>query len=75
MPEEADRPTDKCPVCSKPLGSGASLLFQNDQLVHALCWRATNRPADQAAAKGSEDLREPNNATRADAKGRRPGSA
>jgi CheY-like chemotaxis protein len=27
-----------CPVCQRPLSSGASLLPQGDRLVHAYCW-------------------------------------
>jgi hypothetical protein len=29
-----------CPVCERPLKDTGSLLFQDDLLVHAICWRA-----------------------------------
>jgi hypothetical protein len=28
-----------CPACERPLAAGGSVLFQGDQLVHAICWR------------------------------------
>jgi hypothetical protein len=38
-----------CPVCERPLAAGGSVLFQGDQLVHAICWQdgppLTGRPA------------------------------
>jgi hypothetical protein len=30
----------QCPVCGQSLSNLGSVLFQDDQLVHALCWRA-----------------------------------
>jgi hypothetical protein len=29
-----------CPVCGRSLADGGSLLYQGEELVHALCWRA-----------------------------------
>jgi CheY-like chemotaxis protein len=35
------RPTAStvCPVCHRPLSQGGSVLYQGENLVHALCWR------------------------------------
>src|SRR5262249_44344577 len=34
-----------CAVCGKSLNTGGGLLFQGDQLVHALCWDAGQGPS------------------------------
>src|SRR5262245_63400291 len=36
-----------CPVCGERLATGAGVLFQGDQLVHAACWRYDPRPFDR----------------------------
>jgi CheY-like chemotaxis protein len=47
------RPTASrvCPVCHRPLSQGGSLLYQGDELVHALCWRDV---PTKLLAKGAE---------------------
>jgi hypothetical protein len=27
-----------CPICSKPLAVGTSVVYKGDQLIHAGCW-------------------------------------
>lgn len=34
-----------CPVCGLLLAAGGGVLFQDDDLVHATCWRAAPQPA------------------------------
>jgi hypothetical protein len=33
-----------CPVCREPFGMSRTVLFQGEQLVHAACWQAPDRP-------------------------------
>jgi hypothetical protein len=46
-----------CPVCGEPLGTSRGVLFQGDQLVHAVCWRADPQPFD--AHRGPRPHRAP----------------
>jgi hypothetical protein len=44
-PLAALRQRPMCPVCQRPFLAGAGVLFQGDQLVHALCWQPEPPPA------------------------------
>jgi hypothetical protein len=39
-----------CPVCQRPFVAGGGVLFQGDQLVHALCWRPEPPPVTPDAS-------------------------
>jgi hypothetical protein len=43
-PLAALRQRPMCPVCQRPFVADGGVLFQGDQLVHALCWRPEPRP-------------------------------
>jgi hypothetical protein len=38
-----------CPACGQRLGTSRGVLFQGDQLVHAPCWRDSEKPPDPSA--------------------------
>jgi CheY-like chemotaxis protein len=43
-----------CPVCSRPLAGGGSVLVQGESLVHALCWRVDDARGQASAPVGND---------------------
>jgi len=46
---------DTCSACGRSLKNGRSLLFQGDDLVHALCWHSIPTPDELGGGQTSAD--------------------
>jgi hypothetical protein len=49
-----------CPICSKPLAVGTSVVYKGDQLIHAGCWGdKPDAPGKPTSTEGRRPLSRP----------------
>jgi hypothetical protein len=49
-----------CPICSKPLAVGTSVVYKGDQLIHAGCWGdKPDVPANPTSTGGPPSAKPP----------------
>jgi hypothetical protein len=48
-----------CPICSKSLADGTSVVFKDDKLIHARCWADRPVQPPEEAPRGPRTAAEP----------------
>ena len=48
-----------CQICSQPLAGASSVVYKDDQLIHAGCWSEGPKKAPQPKATAAPDKKPP----------------